>query len=61
MGTRELCQDREVAALSGPPHVLRGSRGGADGREFAGFGTVKGGVRGIFLVFVGSVSAILTE
>jgi hypothetical protein len=29
MGPREPCQDREVAALSGQPHVLRGSPAGA--------------------------------
>jgi hypothetical protein len=28
----------------------RGSRVGADGREFAGFESVEGGVRGIFVV-----------
>ncbi len=27
----------------------RGSRAGADGREFAGFESVEGGVRGIFV------------
>jgi len=48
MGPREPCQDREVAALSGLPHVLRGNRAGADGRKFVGFGSVEGGVRGIF-------------
>jgi hypothetical protein len=30
--------------------VLRGSSAGASSREFAGFGPVDGGVRGIFLV-----------
>lgn len=48
MRPREPCQDREVAALSGSPHVLRDSRTGAGGRKFAGFAPVDGGVRGIF-------------
>ena len=34
--------------------MLRGSRAGAGGREFAGFGSVDGGVRGIFLVEIRS-------
>ncbi len=51
MGPREPCQDREVAALSGLSHVLRGSRAGAGGRKFVGFGSVEGGVRGILFVF----------
>ena len=37
----------------------RGSRAGAGGREFAGSGSVEGGVRGIFDLFVGGASAIL--
>ena len=48
MGPREPCQDRKVAALSGSPHVLRGSLTGVGGRKFAGPGRVDGGVRGIF-------------
>ncbi len=50
MRPREPCQDREVAALSGLPHVLRDSRTGAGGRKFAGFVPVEGGVRGILVV-----------
>ena len=38
----------------------RGSRAGAGGREFAGSGSVEGGVRGILIVSVGVASAILT-
>ncbi len=37
----------------------RGSRTGADGREFAGFEPVEGGVRGILIVSLGEASAIL--
>ena len=32
---------------------FRGSRTGADGREFAGFESVRGGVRGILVLAVG--------
>lgn len=59
MRPREPCQDREVAALSGLPHVLRDSRTGAGGRKFAGFVPVNGGVRGIcFLDFRCQASAV---
>jgi hypothetical protein len=37
----------------------RGSQTGAGGREFAGFESVEGGVRGIFIVFLYAASAIL--
>ena len=37
----------------------RGSRAGADDREFAGFESVEGGVRGILIVSLGGGSAIL--
>jgi hypothetical protein len=60
MGPREPCQGREAAALSGLPHVLRGSRAGASGREFAGFESVDGGVRGIFLVGIRTLSTETT-
>jgi hypothetical protein len=33
--------------------VLRGSSAGASSREFAGFGPVDGGVRGIYFAVVG--------
>ena len=48
MRPREPCQDRKVAALSGFPHVPEGSLAGAGARRLAGFGSVDGGVRGIY-------------
>ena len=48
MRPHEPCQDRKVAALSGFSHVPEDSLAGVGARRLAGFGSVDGGVRGIY-------------